>query len=824
MRQTKSLALTLSIAIFLATLSLPSSVTLGIGAGAGAATLDKTYGSLPMSFEKNVGQGRAGVDFMARGSGYSVFLASGEAVLTMRERSSQEDATIRMALAGSRTAKAAGEDRLLGKANYFVGNDPAKWHRDVPTFAKVRYADVYPGIDVVYYGNQRQLEYDFIVAPGADSGAIALDFTGASIEIKKDGDLALAMSGGSLSMPRPYIYQEIDGTKRVVAGGYVKRADGRIGFAVDSYDTAKPLVIDPVLLYSTYFGYSPDNNANINDSANGIAIDQFGNAYITGNSGHGGGTNNSFVAKIDPSGSALVYSIYFGGSDDDVATGIAVDGSGQAYVSGRTKSANFPITPGAYQTNYLGGNGDAFVAKFNASGSALMYSTYVGGTGYDEASAIAIDTAGNAYITGGFYASDYPTTPGAYQTVTAGAYDAFITKLNASGSALVYSTYLAANGDEGGASIAVDSLGNAYVTGSTNGSNFPAVNALDPAFGGDYDAFVAKLNPNGSALVYSSYLGGSKREFGRGIAVDALGNAYIAGNTYCFDPNANDFRCVNDVNDFPTTAGAYQTAFAGSGDAFVVKLNPSGSAFVYSTYLGGPGGDTATAIAVDTFGNAYVTGNNLDGGFPLTDALQSTYHTASFEGFVAKLSPNGAVIVYSTYFGGAANDLGLGIAVDSLGRAYVAGSTQSTHLDDFPTTPGAYQGTNAGFYDAYVAKIDAAGLGKITGGGSIEVPGKIGTFGFTVQRTSPGAPIKGDLQYVNHATGTKVHSVTISSFSVANTTATFSGTCVSNGVPCTFSVQVSDNGEPGTMDTFTISVSGGPAEGGTLRSGNIQIR
>src|SRR5262249_1971954 len=254
--------------------------------------------------------------------------------------------------------------------------------------------------------------------------------------------------------------------------------------------------------------------------------------------------------------------------------------------------------------------------------------------------------------------------------------------------------------------------------------------------------------------------------------------------------------------------------FGGNGyeDAFVAKFTPSGAA-VYVTYLGGSGGEAATAIAADSSGNAYVTGNNYLGGFPLKDPLQSVCHTDSFEGIVAKFAPDGA-LVYSTYLGGTGNDLGLGIAVDLLGNAYVVGHTQST---DFPTTPGAYQETNAGIYDAFVVKIAAASVGKITGGGSINVAGGTGTFGFTVQRKTAGGSIQGDLQYSNRATGAKVHSEAFTSFTIAGSTATFGGTCTNNGVPCTFTVTVVDNGEPGATDTFTVSVSGGPIEGGTLR-------
>ena len=809
--RSKSLFLGLSIATIAASLSLPASRALATHANANRsnATLENTYNKLSMSFEKNAGQSSSEVDFVARGAGYSVLLSSGEAVLALKKQTS--GANVRMTLVGSDPAPAAGENELPGRANYFVGNDPTKWHRDVPTFAKVRYTGIYPGVDVVYYGNQRRLEYDFIVSPGADPKAIALDFSGATVDIDKDGNLVLSTDGDSLSMLRPYIYQEIDGAKRVVDGDYVKRADGRIGFTVDHYDTARSLVIDPVLLYSTYLGGA------VSDGINGIAVDQSGNAYVTGTTESNdfptqnalqpsaGASTDAFIAKIDASGTSLVYSTYFGGNALDTGWGIAVDALGQAYVTGRTDSSNLPTTAGAYQTTHLGGTADAFVAKLSANGSSLKYLTYLGGDGFDEARGIAIDGSGNAYITGYFYISTFPTTTGAYQTVNKGAFDAFVTKLNTTGSALVYSTYLGGIGDENALAIAVDSQGNAHVTGSTGSNNFPMLNAAQSTFGGYYDAFVTKLNAAGSALVYSTYAGGSDFERGSGISVDSFGNAYAAGQTHS--------------NNFPATTGATQTIFGGAQDAFVVKLNPNGGAFAYATYFGGAGGDAANAIAVDAGGNAYVTGNNYLGGFPLKDPLQSTYHTESFEAFVVKLAPTGT-LEYSTYLGGDSNDVGLAIAVDSLGSAYVAGATAAS---DFPTTPGSIQEANAGSYDGFVAKIAAASIGKITGGGSIAVGGDIGTFGFTVQRATSSAPIKGDLQYVDHSTGTKVRSVTFNSFSVADTTATFAGTCVSNGAPCTFTVQVIDNGEPGTTDAFIISISGAAGQGGTLRSGNIQV-
>jgi hypothetical protein len=831
MKPTRSLILGLLTAAVFATALTPSSRmrsftgSAGIPAGVkpGTTALEKTYCKLPMSFEKNAGQSRPDVDFIARGSGYSVLLASSEAVLVVKARNpldgiiepapilDESVATIHMALVGSAPATAVGESKLPGNANYFVGHDPALWHRDIPTFAKVRYSRVYPGIDVVYYGNQGRLEYDFIVSPGADPSAITLGFTGATAEIVKDGDLVLALADGTTTMRRPSIYQEIAGKQQAITGGYVKRRDGGIGFALGPYDTTRPLVIDPVLLYSTLIGGSGSD-----DAANAIAIDQAGNAYITGQTtsldfpmqhplqGTSGAPYDAFVAKIDPSGSTLIYSTYFGGNGDDVGAGIAVDASGQPYVTGHTGSSNFPTTPGAYETAYSGYT-DAFVAKFNSSGSALIYSTYLGGNGYDVATGIAIDPLGNAYVSGYNYTAGFPTTPGSYQTSSKGPFDAFVTKLNATGSALVFSTYIGGTSDDYATGIAIDSGFNVYVSGQTLSNDFPVQNAAQPASGGYYDAFVTKLNSAGSALIYSTYLGGNDWEAGFAIALDSLGNAYVTGLT--------------NSNNFPTSANAFQTIYGGNGDAFVAKINASGS-LAYSTYLGGIGAERALAIAVDQAGSAYVTGSNVNGAFPQKDAMQTNEDPSTFEAFVTKLAPDGSSLIYSTYLGGLGNDLGLGIAVDPLGSVYVSGVSQSP---DFPTTVGAFQETNAGVYDGFVVKIAAASVGKITGGGSINIAGNNGTFGFTVQRTTVAAPIQGDLQYINHATGAKIHSVSFSSLTISNTTATFTGTCVNNGVPCTFSVSVTDNGEPGKTDTFSISVSGAPSEGGVLRSGNIQI-
>ena len=498
-----------------------------------------------------------------------------------------------------------------------------------------------------------------------------------------------------------------------------------VAFQVASYDASKPLIIDPVLSWATYLGGSG------NDQPYGIAVDTAGNAYVTGYTttpGSGfpgtagsllqstyGGNTNAFVTKLNAAGTALVYSTYLGGSDGTIGHGIAVDGAGNAYVTGYTGSG-LPGTAGSSIQSTLGGGSDAFVTKLNAAGTALVYSTYLGGIGIDTGWGIAVDTAGNAYVTGdttgtssaGLF-NQGPGFPGTASSLIQSTFDghdtdAFVTKLNAAGTALVYSTYLGAIGIDTGFGIAVDASGNAYVTGytTTRGSDFPgtAGSLIQSTSGGSNDAFVTKLNAAGTALVYSTYLGGNGNDIGRGIAVDGAGNAYVTGDTSTLGSN------------FPGTAGSsIQSTSSGSGDAFVTKLNAAGTALVYSTYLGGSGSDTGFGIAVDASGNAYVTGYTehtepTGSGFPGTagSSVQSTYG-GSGDAFVTKLNAAGTALVSSTYLGGSGSDSGIGIAVDTGGNAYVTGNTQ-TPGSGFPGTAGSsIQSTFGGGGDTFVAKI-----------------------------------------------------------------------------------------------------------------------
>ena len=674
-----------------------------LGAADSATRIREAYGKLPLAFEQTRGQAKEATNFRARGAGYTLSLSATEATFLLARGPDESSTGLRMnVVGGNRGAAVEGLNELEGKVNYLIGNDPALWRTDIPTFGRVRYREVYPGIDLVYYGNQRRLEYDFVVAPGSDPGAIVLEFGSApKIEVESaTGDLLLGIGEKTFRQRKPIVYQETSAGRREVEGRYALRNGGQVGFEVGEYDKSAALIIDPVLEYSTFLG------GNGGDEAHSIAVDSAGNAYVAGFTdstdfpianaiqGVKRGTFAVFVTKLNAAGSALVYSTYLGGSNSDLGFAIAVDSTGSAYVTGTTFSSDFP-TVNALQTMNASGNssfGDAFVAKLNPAGSALVYSTYLGGSDPEQANGIAVDAAGNAYVTGLTRSTNFPTA-NALQATNAGNYDAFVTKLNAAGTALVYSTYLGGDKGDFGGSITVDSAGNAYVTGSTVSTTFPTVNAIQSTLAGSgdlSDAFVTKFNAAGSALVYSTYLGGSSYDSGSSIAVDSNRNVYVTGTT-------------NSTN-FPT-ANALQPANGGNDDTFVAKLNPAGSALVYSTYLGGSEHDHGNGIVVDSAGNAYVTGFTLSANFPTAHAIQSTFGGATFSGdaFVTKFNVAGSGFVYSTYLGGDNLDWGLDIALDSASNAYVTGITSSKC---FPTTTGAFDtALSLGAGDAFISKI-----------------------------------------------------------------------------------------------------------------------
>jgi len=687
------------------------------------ATVQSSYGKLPLSFEANQGQWNEQVRFLARGPGYRLFLTPSESVLVLHQREPTTEpaqrergkpparpeptaitqAVVRMILEGANSTPIVdGRDPLPGIVNYFIGKDPAKWRTHIPTYAKVQYQEVYPGIDLAYYGNQGTVEYDFIVAPGADPDQIRLAFEGASaIQVADSGDLLLATELGDVRVQKPLVYQlDPDGHKTLVAGHYLveqkatnlrsarsalspqSSALPHIGIQLAAYDRTKPLVIDPVLLYSTYLGGSDSENYGFYSFAQrggGIAVDGSGQAYVTGftlsadfptlhpSQPAQRGSANAFVTKFMATG-ALAYSTYLGGSGYEIGTGIAVDGSGQAYVTGETASEDFP-TLHANQPVHAG-LPTGFVTKLTATG-ALAYSTYLGG---DYGSGIAVDGSGQAYVTGTVRVG-FPE----YHT------DAFVTKFMAMG-ALAYSTYLGGSGYETGTGIAVDGSGQAYVTGYTDSVDFPTLQASQPARRGVVDAFVTKFTANG-ALAYSTYLGGSFTNYGTGIAVDGSGQAFVTGYT--------------DSADFPTFQ-ANQPALRGFGDAFVTKFTAAG-ALAYSTYLGGSNTEDGYGIAVDGSGQAYVTGETYSGDFPTLQASQPAFG-GYWDAFVTKFTANGA-LAYSTYLGGSGDEWGTGIAVDGSGQAYVTGFTLSA---DFPTLQASQPAFGGGYADAFVTKLSAS--------------------------------------------------------------------------------------------------------------------
>jgi hypothetical protein len=658
------------------------------------AQISEAYGKLPLSFEVNQGQTAPQVKFLSRGSGYNLFLTSNEAVLALSKGAAERQSDVlKMKLVGANAEpQVTGEGVLPGKSNYFLGADPKQWRTNVANYAKVKYAEVYPGIDMVYYGAGRQLEYDFIVAAGADPGQIKLSIEGAQrLRIEEKGELALSVGRSEIRQRKPFVYQEVSGVKKEVAARYALVGKRQVGFEIAEYDKSQPLVIDPVLVYSTFLG------GGSLDTARGIAVED-GFACVTGATASLNfpttagsvqtvqrGFNDVFVTKLNRDGSGIIYSTFLGGSTIDGGMGIAVR-SGSVYVSGSTDSVDFPTTAGAFQTTF-GGSQDAFVARLNSTGSALIYSTYLGGDDIEEGRAIALSPGGDAFVTGTTESLNFTTTAGAFQTVFGGGVrDAYVTRLNSTGSALVYSTYLGGVQSETGLSIALDDQANPYVTGNTASSNFPTTaGAFKTTFGGIQDAFVTKLNSTGSALVYSTYLGGAGADSGLGIALDDYANAYVTGSTTS--------------SNFPATAGAFQTTIGGSLDAFVTKVNSAGSSLVYSTFLGGSGSDQGLGIDV-RFGRAFVTGSTGSASFPTTaDALQPAL-AGSTDAFVTKLNPDGSALRFSTYLGGIGADSGQAIALG--GRVFVSGSASSSN---FPTTAGAFQPVNAGGSDAFVAKI-----------------------------------------------------------------------------------------------------------------------
>ena len=707
------------------------------------------YGNTPLMFEANQGQTDPQVKFLSRGSGYSVFLTTGGMALALHsvetapvapETSAvsnpivakhslirQQEGMLRQTkstsiaieLVGAATNPTiTGEQPLKTRVNYFIGRDPSKWRRNIPTYRTIRYHNVYPGIDLVYYGNDHRIEYDFDLAPGADAQKIQFSVKGAdALNVDAEGNLVLAKGATKLVFQTPAIYQENHGARSTVSGSYVLRDSSHVGFAVGPHDTQKPLVIDPVLVYSTYLGGSSD------DFSNGIAVDSSGDAYVVGLTDSPDfplanlGTYTStqyriFLTEFDPTGATLLFADYFGGtSGEDQAYAIALDSLGNPYITGSAVSADFPVV-NAYQGS-LAGAQDAFLAKFSADGSSIDYSTYLGGSNLNyvggstnqAANSISVDASGEAVIAGVTMATNFPTTS-AYQSSMStdqfgdwGEYG-FVTKFASDGMSLVYSTYFGGSTltascagcfpDSEVLGVATDGSGNAYVTGFTITTNFPvtsgAFNETYPGYQSDV-GFVSKFTASGG-LAYSTYLGGNYGSFLNAIAVDTTGSAYVTG-----------YDVANDNFPIVTTNICDPSVLACNG-AVIAKLDPTGSTLTYSTFLGTSNNMAGQAIQVDSSGDAFIVGSDVQ--IDLANPIE-TYAGGGGDVVVAEVDPTASTLLLATFLGGQGLDYPAGLALDNTGSVYVTGVTESS---DFPVMRPAVQIGWGGQNDAFVAKID----------------------------------------------------------------------------------------------------------------------
>jgi Domain of unknown function DUF11/Beta-propeller repeat len=833
-----------------------------------------TYSQLPMTFEPNQGQTDASVRFLARGGGYSLYLTADEAILALQHSGSDtrtgtvRTSAVSMKLVGAISAEPAGDVLLPGKSNYLIGNDPAKWHRGIPQFARVRYRNVYPGVDLVYYGNQGRLEYDFEVAPGSDPRQVAFKFQSLqnpelqNLKVTADGDVVLNAGVGDVRLRKPRVYQKFGTDERNIAGRFELRGQKKdeVGFEVGAYDPSRALIIDPVLAYSTYLGGSGNEACSVIAPINidgipappagcpAVAVDPAFNVYVAGattstdfpaTSGKyqpglaTGATANAFIAKFTPAGS-LLFATYLGGDGVTYTAGIGVDTGLDIIVAGTTTSGNFPTkgTNAAFQATPVNGGTHVFVSKLDPTATILLYSTYLSGTGVDIASGLALDPGGNAYVTGTTTSTEvgtgFPSTLGSYQPLSAATNQFFLTKVdpNAGGAAsLLYSTYFGgsspANGVTLGGGVAVDINSDAYITGGTNFTNMPLLNAYQAINEGQIDAFVAKINPGanvaqGQQLLYSTYLGGSGDDIGYGIAVDSGFDAYITGSTTSTDFNIGDL-----------TTTALQPGNGGGTDAFVAKLGVLcvGTSctvplpLTYFSYLGGAGTDVGTAIGVDNNSAARITGWTNSPNFPIVgNYLQLNFGGGTSDAFFASVdtlatcspitTPTCVPTSTSSYFGGTGADFGSGLALDLQGSSYITGETASS--SGFPLKNSA-QGALDGPNDAYVTKL--APLLNLTMPSPTATPLVVGmgsqvSFAYTI--TNSG-------EFTNNVTFTDNLPVSGATFVSATASPGTCGSAVGQTVLCSI-------GSLNAAATATVTVVLTPVAptipGGTVNLGN----
>ncbi len=691
---------------------------------------DTDYGKLPLRFEENQGQTAAEVKFLYRGPAYTAYLTAGSTVLSLRapvtaaysDSSAARTATVQLTLVGAAKNPAIlGEDPQAGKVNYFIGNDPSQWRTNVPTYARVRYHNVYPGIDLVYYGSNRQLEYDFEVKPGSDPRQIRFEIQGArQVSLDSQGNLVLEAGTGEIRLQSPMVYQQSKGQQVPVEGTYVVTDPTHVAFQIEQYDANKPLVIDPVLLYSTYLGGSGT------DQAAGIAVDNTGNVYMTGTTNSAnfplatlgtlpGNANHVFVAKLDSTGTNLIYADYIGGNNEDYGVGLVLDGANNVYVTGSTESNNFPVV-NPYQSQQPGPY-SGFLTKVSADGSSLLYSTYLGGSTFDQPTAIAIDSLGQVHIAGYTESQNFPTANPYQETALpnqSGGYGiyGFLTTFSVNGASLVYSTYFEGNTTLGQAcgsstcyaapyntinAVTVDANGSTYVAGVTNTNNFPTTGGAyltsNPTQLGATVGFVSKFS-NAGGPDYSTYFYGTSGAPVQmsGIAVDSSGYAYVTG-------------AAESDGTFPITTTSIcdpGTYGFGCSFAFVTKFDASGATLLYSTFLGPDNYASPQAIALDSSDDAYVVASTLSSLFQTNDGIEA--YTNQVDLLLVEIDPAATTQVFSSYFGGSENDDPAGMVLDSSGNIYVAGSTNST---DLPVTQNAFQGALPGNSNTFVAKIGA---------------------------------------------------------------------------------------------------------------------
>jgi uncharacterized repeat protein (TIGR01451 family) len=740
--------------------------------------MQEVLSSLPMSFEVNEGQTDGRVRFLARGTGYALFLTNDSAVMAFPHpggrtetaeipsapyalprvaasaqtvaTAQQAEPVLSMRVVGGNTVRVSGQEKKVRRSNYFIGNDPSKWRRKVANYGKVEYQGVYRNVDLIYYGNQKQLEYDFVVRRGGDPGQIELalgsgpDGKGVTpLRVDAEGNLLATLDGADVIFHRPVMYQPATAANARVAvdGKFVLKGNGHVGFEVLPYDRKRELVIDPVLSFSTYLGGSNE------DIAYGVTYGvRYGQLIVAGTtrssdfptvkplaSYHPGtcGTlpcRDIFVTRFNPMLNEITFSTYIGGSNDDVVYQVTQDPDGDIFLTGYTLSTDFPIAGKPVQRKFGGGSvtGDAFVVEVESAGLAIQYSTYLGGAGDDVGYSIQMDGDANAYVVGATTSTNFPVTTGAYQTKcgvtsTGNCSTAFLTKISQpglkTGTGLVYSTYLGGSGGLGQAAygVSLDASNDAYVAGITGTPNFPTtVGAYQTTCGTDtlcnasYDGFVTKVNPTGTGLVYSTFLGGSGYDYLSGIAVDHAGNAYVAGGTTS--------------NDFPVSASAPQRVYGGAsagcvpsgtticGDVTVSKLNAAGSALDYATYIGGSEDESpGFSMAIDSQGYAIVTGFTDSTNLTQVDPLQTSYGGGTGDAFIARINPPGTAFSYLTYLGGNGWDFGYRAATDPSGNVYIAGGTTSTNLkltSHATQTECGTDGTcNGGLADAFVVKV-----------------------------------------------------------------------------------------------------------------------